>query len=223
MSTLEKGARGLFLRGEIKMTQTIEEIAQKENLTIELLRIFPCQGEWTEAEYFRLPETNRIIELSEGRLIITPSPTSQHQRILGKLHFLFYNYLLNNNLGEVVMSPMDVRLWEGKVRQPDIAFISNEHLNRITEQLWGVPDLVVEILSEGTAKIDKEDKFQEYQRAGVQEYWIVDPFNQSIEVYTLKNGIYEIFGKWGPGEIAKSKLLDGFKVSVDSIMAQGSK
>ncbi len=61
----------------LDMTQTIEEIRQ-ENLTTEILRLFPRQGEWTEADYFRLPESNRIIELSEGRLIISPSPTEQH-------------------------------------------------------------------------------------------------------------------------------------------------
>ena len=59
---------------------------------------------------------------------------------------------------------MDTSLWEGKVRQPDIVFMSNEHLDRTTEKTWGVPDLVVEILSEGTAKIDKEDKYLEYQK-----------------------------------------------------------
>jgi len=200
------------------MSQAVE-ITQDEQLTIEIARLFPRQGQWTEADYFRLPETNRIIELSEGRLIITPSPTDQHQKISFKLSLLIGNHVLSNNLGEVRHAPMDVRLWKGKVRQPDIAFMSNEHLDRITEQLWGVPDLVIEILSEGTARVDKEDKYLEYQRAGVQEYWIVDPFNQSIEIYALENGTYEIFGKWGLGEIAKSKLLDGFKVSVDSIMA----
>jgi Uma2 family endonuclease len=200
------------------MSQAIE-ITQDEKLTIEIARLFPRQGQWTEADYFRLPETNKKIELSEGRLIITPSPTSQHQRIIFRLSNSLGNYILSHNLGEVIISPMDTRLWEGKIRQPDIAFMSNDHLDRITEQLWGVPDLVVEILSEGTAKIDKEDKYLEYQRAGVQEYWIVDPFNQSVEVYTLKNGTYEILGISGPGEIAESKLLDGFKVSVDSIMA----
>jgi Uma2 family endonuclease len=200
------------------MSQAIE-ITQDEQLTIEIARLFPRQGQWTEADYFRLPETNRIIELSEGRLIITPSPTTQHQRIVLKLSYLLFDHVSSYNLGELIIAPMDTKLWEGKIRQPDIAFMSNDHLDRITEQLWGVPDLVVEILSEGTAKIDKEDKYLEYQRAGVQEYWIVDPFNQSIEVYALKNGIYEIFGKWGPGEIAKSKLLDGFKVSINSIMA----
>ena len=74
------------------------------------------------------------------------------------------------------------------------------------------------VLSKGTAKVDKEDKFQEYERAGVQEYWIVDPFKQNVEIYTLEHGNYSLFGKWGTGEIAKSKLLDGFEVSIDEIM-----
>ncbi len=127
-------------------------------------------------------------------------------------------YVLSNKLGKIVMSPMDTRLWEGKVRQPDIVFMSNEHLDRTIEKTWGVPDLVVEILSEGTAKVDKEDKYLEYQKAGVLEYWIVDPFKQNVEIYTLEHGNYSLFGKWGTGEIAKSKLLDGFEVSIDEIM-----
>jgi Uma2 family endonuclease len=199
------------------MAQTVE-ISQEEKLTTEVARLFPRQGEWTEADYFRLPETNQIVELSEGRLIISPSPTSQHQKVLGRLYLLFGNYVFTKRLGEVAMAPMDTRLWEGKVRQPDIVFMNNDHLDRITEKYWGVPDLVVEILSEGTAEVDKKKKYREYQKAGVPEYWIVDPFNQVIEIYTLENSIYKNFGKWGASEIANSKLLDGFEVSVDGIM-----
>ncbi len=199
------------------MAQAVE-ISQEEELTMEIARLFPKQGEWTEADYFRLPETNMIVELSGGRLIISPSPTPKHQKISNKLNFLICSYIFNNNLGEVVTAPMDTRLYEGVVRQPDIEFMSNEHLDRITEKMWGVPDLVVEVLSESNDKEDKEDKYLEYQRAGVSEYWIVDPFKQSIEVYTLENGAYELFGKWGIGEIAKSKLLEGFEVKVDEIM-----
>ena len=209
------------------MTQTIEEIRQ-ENLTIEISRLFPRQGEWTEADYFRLPESNRIIELSEGRLIISPSPTEKHQKISSKIYLLMGSFVISRKLGEVRYSPLDVRLWEGKIRQPDIIFMSNEHLDRITEEMWGVPDLVVEILSEGTASIDRGKKYREYQKAGVLEYWIVDPFKQNVEIYTLEHGNYSLFGKWGTGEsvlpllggtrIAKSKLLYGFEVSIDEIM-----
>jgi Uma2 family endonuclease len=159
------------------MAQTVE-ISQDKKLTTKVARLFPRQGEWTEADYFNLPESNRIVELSEGRLIISPSPTSKHQRVLGNLFVIIKIYVQSKKLGEAVMSPMDARLYDGVVRQPDIAFMSNEHLDRIIEKMWGVPDLVMEILSKGTAKEDKEEKFKEYQRAGVPEYWIVDPFKQ---------------------------------------------
>jgi Uma2 family endonuclease len=201
------------------MTQAVEETTQDKKLTTKVARLFPHQGEWTEDDYFSLPETNTIVELSEGRLIISPSPTSQHQRVLGNLFVIIKVYAQSKKLGEAVMSPMDVRLYDGVVRQPDIAFMGNKHLDRIIEKMWGVPDLVMEILSKGTAKEDKEEKFKEYQRAGVPEYWIVDPFKQNIIIYTLKNGIYELFGKWETGESAKSKLLKGFEVSIDEIMA----
>lgn len=202
------------------MAQTIEiEISQIGQPTKEILSLFPEQGKWTEEDYFRLPETNKIIELSEGRLIITPAPTEQHQKISGKLYFLLCDYANKRNLGEVRYSPLDVRLYYGVIRQPDIVFMSNKHRDRITEKYWGVPDLIVEILSEATEKEDRVIKFFEYLKAGVLEYWIVDPFRHTIEIFVLENGTYITFGKWGIGEIAKSKLLDGFEVKVDEIMA----
>jgi Uma2 family endonuclease len=200
------------------MAQSIEEINQQENLTFELLKLFPRQGEWTESDYFNLPETNKIIELSEGRLIITPAPTSKHQKILSKLFLLIGDHVLSSDLGEIVVSPIDVRLLEGIIRQPDIVFMSNEHKDRITEKYWGVPDLAIEVLSESTAKEDRANKFFEYSRAGILEYWIVDPEAKTIDVYTLINGAYVPFGRWGIGEIAKSKLLDAFEVRIDEVM-----
>ena len=200
------------------MSKVSKEISQNDELAIEIGNLYPRQGEWTEEDYFRLPETNRIIELSEGRLTITPSPTDRHQRVLGELYFLLRSYVGAKKLGEIRMSPMDTRLWKGKIRQPNIVFMSNEHLDRITEVRWGIPDLVVEVLSKETVRVDREDKYLEYQKAGVQEYWIVDPFEQNIEVCTLENRIYVTFGKWGTGEVAKSKLLASFEVSIDDVM-----
>ncbi|HGE69650.1 TPA: Uma2 family endonuclease, partial [Candidatus Poribacteria bacterium] len=81
-----------------------------------------------------------------------------------------------------------------------------------------VPDLVVEILSESTIDTDRKDKFYEYEKAGVLEYWIVDPDAKTIEVYVLENGTYILFGKYGVGEVAKSKLLNGLVVRVDDVI-----
>jgi Uma2 family endonuclease len=209
------------------MSQTLE-ISQKEKLTIEIARLFPRQGQWTEADYFRLPESNKIIELSEGRLIISPSPTEQHQEIVGNIFFMLRNYLSKYNIGKVLMAPMDTRLKKGIIRQPDIVFMSNEHLDRNTNKRWGIPDLAIEVTSPGTKKEDRKDKYIEYEKAGIKEYWILDPDKQTVEVFTLENATYKLFGKWKSGEsvlpllggtrIAKSKLLDGFEVSVDDVM-----
>jgi len=199
------------------VAQTLEEL-KAEGKTLEILDLFPTQGKWTEEAYLSLPETNRVIELSEGWLIITPSPTTQHQRILSKLFLLLGNHILLNNLGELVVAPMDIRLWQGLIRQPDIVFMNNEHRDRITEKYWGVPDLVMEITSESTEKQDRTEKFYEYGKAGVLEYWIVDPSAQTIEVFVLDHEAYKLLGKWGIGEVAYSKVLAGFEVEIDEIM-----
>ncbi len=198
------------------MAQTVEEI-QAAGKILEILDLFPRQGEWTEADYYRLPETNRIIELSEGRLIITPAPTTQHQIIISKLLLLIGNHVLSKNLGTIVASPIDVRLWPGTIRQPDIVFMSDEHKDRIHRRYMDAPDLVVEILSESTEDEDRIKKFCEYAKAGIPEYWIVDTEKYTIEVYILESGEYRLLGKWGVGEIAYSKVLADFKVSVDSV------
>lgn len=201
------------------MAQTIG-ISAVGQPTIEIAHLFPKQGEWTEADYFRLPETNKIVELSEGRLIITPSPTEQHQETVANIFFMLRSYLLRHSIGKVLMAPMDAKLGEGIIRQPDIIFMSNEHLNRNTGKCWGVPDLIIEVTSYGTNKEDRKDKYAEYEKAGVREYWIVDPDEQTIEVFALEKEAYELFGKWGPGMIAKSKLLDEFEISIDDVIAK---
>lgn len=198
------------------MLQSVEEI-QAEGKILEILDLFPRQGEWTEEDYYKLPETNRIIELSQGRLIITPAPTTQHQIVIGKLFLLIGNYVLSNNLGTTAMSPIDVRLYPGTIRQPDIVFISNEHKNRVHKQYLDPPDLVIEILSESTEQEDRTIKFYEYAKAGIPEYWIVDAEKHTIEVYISENREYKLLGKWDVGEIARSKVLTGFEVSVDSV------
>jgi len=198
------------------LPQEIEEL-QAEDRVLKITRLFPRQGEWTEEDYYKLPKTNEMIELSEGRLIISPSPTPRHQTISMNLSVLFALHVKSNKLGEVVAAPIDVRLWQGVIRKPDLAFMSNEHRKRITNKRWGIPDLVVEIISKGNKKQDKIEKFEQYQKAGISEYWIVDPFQLAIEVFTLENGVYILFGKFRNGEIAHSKLLAGFKVAVDSV------
>jgi Uma2 family endonuclease len=180
--------------------------------------LYPPQGQWTEADYFALPDTNRYLELSEGRLIMPPHPTYRHQIALKNLFLKFQSLVESHGLGTVVFAPLPVRLWPGKIREPDIVFVANEHADRIGEQVLGVPDLIVEVISPSTVATDRVEKFYEYARAGVREYWMLDPEERAIEVYILREGAYILRGKYRSGEIASSGLLPGFEVAVGDVL-----
>lgn len=190
----------------------------------EIVDLFPRQGEWTEADYFTLPETNRIIELSEGRVVIPDMPTIAHQRVVGKLFRLMSDYVEARNVGEVCIAPLPVRLWPGKIREPDIIFMHHDHADRMGGEYCGVPDLAVEVISprtpksSGTERVDRREKSVEYAQAGVQEYWLLHPTACTIEVYVLRDDVYRLLGRWGAGEAAQSQVLEGFEVSVDAVI-----
>jgi len=195
----------------------VENVIESAELTVEVAQLWPRRGQWTEADYFALPDANRFIELSEGALITPPHPTHTHQLIVLGLATMMRAFVQQHDLGLVQIGPLPVRLWPGKVREPDILFVAREHSDRISEQAYGPPDLVVEVLSPATRRTDRLEKMVEYARAGVREYWIVDPDGQTVEVFTLREGAYELLGKWGPGEEARSEVLAGFRVTVDEV------
>jgi Uma2 family endonuclease len=196
----------------------VVETIQPLELAVEVAQLWPPRGQWTEEDYFALPETSRFIELSEGELIMPPHPTHTHQQIVGKLYRAIYDFVAERDLGTVQFGPLPVRLWPGKIREPDILFVAREHSDRIGEQAYGPPDLVVEVLSPSTRRTDRLEKTVEYARAGVGEYWIVDPHGQAVEVFILREGAYELLGKWSEGEGARSEVLAGFRVAVDEVL-----
>lgn len=186
-------------------------------LTLEVAQLWPPRGQWTETDYFALPDTNRRVELSEGEMIMPPHPTDMHQAIVARMYRRLWNFVDQHTLGTVRFAPLPVRLWPDKIREPDVLFVSREHADRIGEQFYGPPDLVMEILSSGTWRTDRMEKMIEYAQAGVGEYWIVDPEASTIEVFVLRENAYVLLDKWGIGETAKSELLEGFQVVVDEI------
>jgi len=209
------------------MARTAETMAvqrsRRARRTLEIVDLFPPQGQWTEDDYLALPETNRIVELSEGRLVIPDMPTTSHQRAVGRLFRLMSDHVERGKRGEVCVAPLPVRLWPGKFREPDVIFMHRDHADRIGEEFWGVPDLVVEVISprtsqsSGTEKPDRRDKFWEYAQAGVAEYWLVHPAERTIEVYVLRGNDYDLLGRWTAGETAWSEVLAGLEVPVNVV------
>jgi len=195
-------------------------LEKNARLTHEVAWLFPLQGEWTEEDYFSLPDTNHFVELSEGRLVIPEMPTYSHQSAVMELFIAIRMFVHEPELGKVCIAPLPVKLWQGKIREPDIVFMSADHADRIGEDFWGVPDLVVEVLSKSTMKTDRGEKFLEYAQAGVLEYWLVDLEEPTVEVYVLKQGAYKLFGKWSIGQNARSKVLAGFEVAVETIIGE---
>ncbi len=196
------------------------EVKTQPQPVTDLAALWPPQGQWAEDDYFNLPDTNRLVELSAGQVAVLPHPTETHQRVLAALVQFFDEFVKANDLGTIRFAPLPVRLWPDKIREPDILFVSHTHADRIGEQFYGPPDLVVEVTSPGTWRTDRRDKYVEYARAGIPEYWLVDPEAETIEVFVLEAGVYVALGKFGAGQTARSQLLDGFQVSVDEVFAE---
>ena len=104
--------------------------------TYEIAELFPMQGDWTEEEYLAL-DTNRLVELSDGKLDLLPHPTSFHQFVLGCLVASILPHVEAQRLGRVLISAFPVRLWPGTFREPDLIFMSAAHRDRCGEEYWG--------------------------------------------------------------------------------------
>ena len=175
---------------------------------------------FTYRHYLLLPEGDRR-ELIEGDFYVVPAPTTRHQAIARNLGARLWDRVRVGDLGEVFWAPTDVVLSQENVVQPDILFVSNERLDIITEaNVSGAPDLVVEILSPGTADRDRELKMDLYARHGVREYWIVDTENETVEVMQLGAGGVSEVRRYDGGSV-ESALFPGIAVSHADIFAKG--
>ena len=201
-------------------TRATPQSPVEPRLAVEVAELYPPQGQWTEEDYFALPDTNRYVELSEGVLIVPPHPTDTHQRLVLDLALLLRGFVEEHGWGGVRIAPLPVRLWPGKVREPDVLFMAHAHRDRISEQVFGPPDLVMEVTLPSTRHTDCHEKFAEYARADIPEYWLIDPDTQSVEVFVLRQGAYELLGKWGRGATARSALLQGFQVPVATLFPE---
>jgi Uma2 family endonuclease len=167
----------------------------------------------TAEEFFTLPETNTPTELIDGEVIVSPTPTPKHQDSSGNIFFLFKQRAIESG-GRAYAAPLEVYFDEYNIPQPDVMFLAPDTKCVVGDKhLIGAPDLIVEVLSPGTAKQDKRDKFLLYERHGVREYWIVDAHNESVEVYQLVEGSFTLMGTYFPGETLTSSIVGDIEVA----------
>src|SRR6266545_5600559 len=146
---------------------------------------------YTYEDYVLLPDDGRRKEIIDGELFETPAPITKHQAVSRNLGFLLLLYLRDHPLGYLYHAPCDVIFSDSDIVQPDIIYVSNERAGIITDKnIRGVPDLLVEILSESYRRNDEVIKRKLYERYGVDEYWIVDPILETIKIYRRDGGAY---------------------------------
>jgi Uma2 family endonuclease len=179
---------------------------------------WPAQGEWTYEDYLRLPDDGNRYEVIRGTLYAMPPPAPQHQFSSFEVSFRFSSFVRENGLGLILTAPLEVKLPRGLASpvQPDVMYFrTGNEPNWEMSAYEGVPDLIVEILSPRTRRLDRTVKLQAYQDAGVPEYWLIDPWDRTVVVHVLGPNLrYTELCRGGEGDRVRSSILPGFDLEV---------
>ena len=174
---------------------------------------------FTYNDYLLLPEDKRY-EILAGDLYVVAAPNTRDQSVSLNLAVALFQHVTDNGLGRVLEAPYDVMLSEENVVQPDILFVRKERAGIIGEMnLQGAPDIVIEILSEGTRRKDMEVKKKIYAGFGVPEYWIVDPETATAEVLVWSELGYVTVGVYGKSDRLSSPLLPDLNLPLSQVFA----
>jgi len=184
--------------------------------TIELAQRTPPQGKVTFEEFLDWCDEDTWAEWVDGEVIMTSPASMQHQDIGSLLETVLRIYVETRELGKVMRAPFVMRLPElARGREPDLLFIQRERLHLLRNTyLDGPADAAVEIISPESIGRDRGDKFVEYERAGIKEYWLIDPDRQSAEFYELGSD-----GRYHPASLEegsyRSQVIPGFWLRVE--------
>lgn len=186
----------------------------------EILDLLPVQGQWSVEAYRNLPTEGPLIELNQGCLEVLPMPDWIHQTLMGLIWMLLRSLEIDGKLGRAVMPPFNLHTLGEQYRHPDVMFLLPKHLDRFREGHWTYADLVVEILSANDPNRDLVDKRAEYAKAGVPEYWIIDPAARTLLVLALDGEAYREVQTFGPGDVVRSPLLPSLTFNFGNLLAQ---
>jgi Uma2 family endonuclease len=193
---------------------TLRMLWEEDELVLDLGAL---QGLWTVEQYLKLTDqTNRLIEFTDGYVEVLPMPTRRHQVSLAFLYELFVAFIRQRG-GKVLFAPLRLQVRPNKYREPDLLLLLDANDLRNQDAFWLGADLVVEIVSPDDPERDTRVKRADYTEAGIPEYWIVNPTDETIIVLKLDGDAYAEHGTFRRSESAASALLDGFAVRVDEV------
>jgi len=164
------------------------------------------------------PEDNLRRELIDGELIVTAAPATRHQRVVAKVVHRLYSHCEEHG-GEVLPAPYDVYFSNTNVVEPDVIFVGPQSQRKIEKQfIRSAPDLVVEVSSPTTRRLELVRKRDLYERFAVPEYWFVDLDADRIEAYQLEGDCYPAPTLLVRGDSLSSPQIPGFTLSVEDLL-----
>lgn len=173
---------------------------------------------YTYADLATFPDDHLRREIIDGELIVTPSPIVRHQRAVRNISFRLETYRRATG-GETFFAPLDVYFADDNVVEPDVLFILEAHVGQIQDKyIKDSPDLVVEVSSPSTRRLELVRKRELYEGFGVPEYWFVDLEAERVEIYVLTEGSYPVPKLKYAGENLQSSQLPGFQMPVDEAL-----
>lgn len=179
--------------------------------------LYANQRKWTYNDYLEIDDDKRY-ELLNGDLVMAPAPESFHQICSINLAFAMLSNVREHELGTVLTAPIDVLLDNHNLVQPDILFIAKERKSIIQRRgIFGVPDLIVEILSPSSLRYDRHTKKNIYERFDLREYWIVDPGNRAVEVFLLEGETYTLAAVATESGSLTSSVIEGLVIDLADI------
>ena len=179
----------------------------------------------TVAEFHKMEfddDDTHLYELLDGEIVKKKAPSPRHQRIARDLTIKMHPFAIEHKLGEVLPSPIDVFLNDTNSPQPDLVYVSTANAHIVTyDGVMGVPDLVVEVISPSSIYRDRVTKKALYERFGIQEYWLIDPADNFVEIYAITNGGYELLSAASTeeGQLI-SGVLPGLTLDLNALFAK---
>ncbi len=176
----------------------------------------------TYEDYLELPDDGKRYEIIDGELFVNPAPNVRHQRLVTFLLVHLYRYFEEHGGGEVFCSPVDVVFDDEDITQPDLLIVKSDRAAILEEKnIQGAPNIAIEVLSDSSRRKDEILKRKLYERAGVEEYWIVDPAIDLVKIYRRGAAGFERVAEISAetGGAITSPLLPGFSLDVQKVFA----